>query len=221
MTTSSAYAYDPASNEFIDEAYERCGIDPAKLTVRHMRSARRSLNLMFSEWPNKGVKLWAVGQVTLDMVSSPATQTYNSATGTICILDAVLRRSSVDTPMFPMSRSEYAAIPNKTTTGMPSRFYLDRAITTPTITVWPSPENSTDDMLYWRVRRLQDVGDPSNTLDVSSRWFEPVASGLAAKLAVKFAPDRIDKLAVLAGVAFDAAHSEERERCDTQFTMGP
>ena len=173
---------------------------------------------MFSEWPNKGVKLWAVDQVTLDMVDGTAT--YNSSSGTICILDAVLRRSSVDTPMFAMSRSEYAAIPTKTTEGLPSRFYLARAITTPTITVWPVPENSTDDMLYWRVRRIEDVGTPSNTLDVASRWFEPVASGLAAKLAVKFAPDRIDKLAALAEIAFNNAHREERERGDTQMTMG-
>lgn len=219
MTTSTTYAYDPSSAEFVDEAFERCGIDPAKLTVRHLRSARRSLNLMFSEWPNKGVNLWAVDQVTLDMVAD--TETYNASTGTICILDAVLRRSNVDTPMFPMSRSEYAAIPSKTSTGLPSRFYLDRAITTPTITVWPSPENSTDDMLYWRVRRLQDVGDPSNTLDVASRWFEPVASGLAAKLSVKFAPDRARALGDLAEVSFAYAHREERERTDTQFTMGP
>lgn len=217
MTTSGTYATDFTVDDFVSESFERCGIDPAKLTVRHLRSARRSLNLMFSEWPNKGVKLWAVDQITLDMVATTAT--YNSATGTICLLDAVLRRSGVDTPMFPMSRSEYAAIPTKTTEGLPSRFYVARAAT-PTITVWQVPENSTDDMLYWRVRRLQDVGDPSNTLDVTSRWFEPVASGLAAKLAVKFAPDRIDKLMSLAELSFHAAHVEERERTDTQMTMG-
>lgn len=217
MTTSGTYAFEPLVADFVDESFERCGIDPAELTMRHLRSARRSLNLMFSEWPNKGVKLWTVDQVTLDMVDGTAT--YNSATGTICLLDAVLRRSSVDTPMFPMSRSEYAVIPSKTTEGLPSRFYVARTAT-PTITVWPVPENSTDDMLYWRVRRLQDVGDPSGTLDVTSRWFEPVASGLAAKLAIKFAPDRMKALAILAEVSFAAAHSEERERSDTQFTMG-
>ena len=218
MATSGTFSFGPSVADFVDESFERVGIDPAKLTVRHLRSARRSLNLMFSEWPNRGVKLWAVDQVTLDMIDGTAT--YNSSSGTICILDAVLRRSSVDTPMFPMSRSEYAAIPSKTTEGLPSRFYLARAITTPTITVWPTAENSTDDMLYWRVRRIEDVGNPSNTLDVASRWFEPVASGLAARLAVKFAPDRLDRLKALADEAFAYAHREEREKGDTQFTMG-
>lgn len=217
MSTSGTYDFSPSLDDFITEAFERCGVDPSKLTVRHLRSARRSLNLMFSEWPNKGVKLWAVDQVTLDMLDGQAT--YNAATATICILDAVLRRSAVDTPMFPMSRSEYAVIPSKTTEGLPSRFYFNR-IASPTITVWPTPENSTDDMLYWRVRRLQDVGDPTNTLDVTSRWFEPVASGLAAKLSVKFAPDRLKILVPLAELSFAEAHSEERERVDTQFTMG-
>ena len=218
MATSGTFAYEPSVAEWCDEAFERCGLDPAELTVRHLRSARRSLNLMFSEWPNRGVKLWAVDQVTLDLIDGTAG--YNTASGTICILDAVLRRSGVDVQMFPMSRSEYAAIPDKTTEGMPNRFYLDRAITTPTIKLWPVPENSTDDMLYWRVRRLEDVGNPSNTLDVASRWFEPVASGLAAKLAVKFAPARLDKLMALAENSFAIAHREERERGDTQMTMG-
>lgn len=218
MATSGTFSTDFTVAEWVDESFERVGLDPAELTVRHLRSARRSLSLMFSEWPNKGVKLWTVDQITLDMVSGTAA--YNTATGTICILDAVLRRSGVDTPMFPMSRSEYAVIPNKTTTGLPSRFYLARTITTPTVTVWPTPENSTDDMLYWRVRRLEDVGNPSNTLDVTSRWFEPVASGLAAKLAVKFAPDRLKNLSVLAEASFAAAHREERERVDCQMTMG-
>ena len=218
MATSGTFAYEPSVAEWCDEAFERCGLDPAELTVRHLRSARRSLNLMFSDWPNRGVKLWAVDQVTLDLIDGTAG--YNTASGTICILDAVLRRSGVDVPMFPMSRSEYAAIPDKTTEGMPNRFYLDRAITTPTLKLWPVPENSTDDMLYWRVRRLEDVGNPSNTLDVASRWFEPVASGLAAKLAVKFAPARLDKLMALAENSFAMAHREEREKGDTQFTMG-
>ena len=217
MSASGTYAYEPTVAEWCDEAFERCGLDPAELTVRHLRSARRSLNLMFSEWPARGVKLWAVDQVTLDMIDGTAT--YNAATGTICILDAVIRRSGVDVPMFAMSRSEYADIPTKTTEGMPTRFYFART-TTPTITVWLTPENSTDDMLYWRVRRLQDVGSPANTLDVTSIWFEPVASGLAAKLAVKFAPDRIKTLTALADHAFAVAKLDERERGDTQMTMG-
>ena len=216
MTTSGTYIYDDTLASFIDESFERCGVDPAELTVRHLRSARRSLNLMFSEWPNRGVKLWTVDQVTLDMVDGTAT--YNAASATICILDAVLRRSSVDTPMYPISRSAYAVLPNKTTEGKPSRFYLDRG-TTPTITVWQVPENSTDDMLYWRVRRIQDVGNPSNTLDVTSRWFEALASGLAAKLAVKFAPGRATTLTVLAENSFLLASSEERERTDTSITV--
>jgi hypothetical protein len=82
------------------------------------------------------------------------------------------------------------------------------------------PENSTDVIHYWRLRRLQDVGNPSNTLDVTSRWFEPVASGLAEKLALKFAPARHTKLALLAENAFLTAKSDERERGDLRMTIG-
>lgn len=218
MSTSGTYAYEPTVAEWCDEAWERCGVDPANLTLRHLRSARRSLNLMFSEWPNKGVKLWTVDEQTQTVTSGSAT--YNTATGTITILEMVVRRSGVDTPMYPMSRSEYAVIPNKTNTGLPTKYYQDRSRTLPTYTVWSAPENSTDVIHYWRMRRLQDVGNPSNTLDVSSRWFEPVASGLAAKLAVKFAPDRLKNLLVLAENSFALAYSEDRERGDCQFTLG-
>lgn len=217
MATSGAFATNFSVAEWCDESFERIGLDPAELTVRHLRSARRSLNLMFSEWSARGVKLWAVDEKTQTVTDGD--QTYDTAAGTITILEMVVRRSGVDTPVFPISRSEYALIPNKTNEGLPTQYYLDRARSLPTYTLWNTPENSTDVIHYWRVRRLQDVGDPSNTLDVTSVWFEPVASGLAAKLAVKFAPDRLKNLIVLAENSFAIAHREERERGDTQFTM--
>lgn len=218
MSTSGTYAYEPTVAEWCDEAWERCGMDPAKLTMRHLRSARRSLNLMFSEWPNKGVKLWTVDEQTQTV--GDGDPTYDTASGTVTILEMMVRRSGIDTAVFPMSRSEYEAIPDKTAEGLPTRYYQDRARSVPTYTLWQVPENSTDVIHYWRVRRIQDVGAPSNTLDVASRWFEPVASGLAAKLAVKFAPDRLKTLIVLAEQSFAMAHREERERGDTQMTIG-
>lgn len=218
MAASGTYAFDPRIAEFIDESFERIGLDPAKLTVRHLRSARRSLDLMFAEWNNRNVKLWAVDQQTLDLVDGTAT--YSTlATGTFAILEAVIRRSGVDTPCVPMSRSEYAAISSKTTEGLPTRFYFAR-VATPTVTLWQVPENSTDDFIYWRMRSLQDVGVPSNTADIRDNWQEALASGLAAKLALKFAPARHDKLLLLAENSFLIAKGEERERGDTTFSIG-
>lgn len=218
MATSGTYAFEPKVAEFVDEAFERCGIDPAKLTFRHLRSARRSLGLMFSDWNNVGVKLWAVDEQT--QLVTDGDPTYDTASGTITILEMFVRRSGVDTPVYPMSRSEYAAIANKIDEGLPTKYFLDRQRALPTYTLWNVPENNTDVIHYWRMRRLQDVGNPSATLDVGSNWFEAVAAGLAARLSVKFAPSRVSMLGAMDGPAFQRAYGNERERGDTHMSIG-
>jgi hypothetical protein len=213
MATSGTYAFSPEAAEFCEEAFERCGIDPAALTARHVRSARRSLDFMFSEWSNKGPHLWAVDQQSQILTASDAS--YTVPTGTIAILEMVIRRDGVDIPVFPMARDEYLAIPDKTAEGLPNRFFFDRVATAPMIYLWNTPENSTDTLYYYRMRALQDVGAASNTLDIPPRWNEAVASGLAAKLAVKYAPDRIGPLTGVANARFKEATTEDRERTPT------
>lgn len=221
MATSSTYTFDPTVAEFVDEAFERAGIPLAGLKIEHLRSARRSLNFMFSEWANPsrgGIKLWSVELVSQALTESDAS--YDCSTGTIAILEAVLRRSGNDTPVWPMSRSEYMAIPTKADEGLPTRFYFDRQRATQNLTLWQVPENSTDVLLYYRLHTLQDAGAASNTLDVGSIWYEPVAAGLAARLAEKFNYERFSTLNARAETAFNIAKSGERERVDTQFSLG-
>ena len=215
MSTTGTYAFDPAVADFVDEAFERCELDPATLTGRHVTSARRSLSFLFSEWSNLGIHLWAVDQQTQLLTASDPT--YNCPAGTIAILEMVVRRNSVDTPITPMARDEYLAIPNKTHEGLPSQYYFDRAITTPTITLWDTPENSTDSIIYYRMRALQDVGTATNTLDIPPRWFEALASGLAAKLSVKYAKDRIGPLKGEAKSQLALVMQEDRQRTPTNF----
>lgn len=214
MSTSGTYTFDPEVASFVEEAFERCGIDPASLTARHAKSARLSLSFLFSEWSNKGPHLWAVDQQ--NQLLTDADASYDAPSGTVAILEMVIRRSGIDTPVFPMSRDEYLAIPNKTTEGMPTRFFFDRGRDTPTITLWPTPENSTDRIYFYRMRCLQDVGTAASTLDIPPRWHEAVAAGLAAKLAVKYAPDRIGPLKGEAKSRFEEAKTEDRDRSPTQ-----
>lgn len=216
MTTSGTYALSLENADFIDEAMERCGIDPATLTARHLRSARRSLDLLFAEWSNLGVHLWAVDEQTQTVTDGDSTYTF--ATGSLAILDMVVRRSGVDTPVEPMARDEYAAIPDKTTEGLPSRYWLDRA--TGIYTLWTVPENSTDVIHYWRMRQLQDAGTAAQTPDVPYRWYEALTAGLAKKLAEKYAPEREGALSNKAKARFLEASQEDRERTPTRFRMG-
>lgn len=214
MTTSGTYGFSEDIQSLTDEAFERCGVDPASLTARHLKSARMSLSLLFSEWSNKGPHLWAIDQQTLTLTEGDAD--YETPVGTISILDMVLRRSNVDTPVFPMARDEYMAIPNKTTEGIVSRYWFERVMGAtagmPVLHFWNTPENSTDQIIYYRMRALQDVGGGSKTPDVPPRWQEAVVAGLAKKLAVKFAPARIGPLTGEANARFAEAKQEDRER---------
>lgn len=217
MATSGTYVYDPTVADFVDEAFERCGIDPAKLTQRHLRSSRTSINLLLAWWATKGCKLWAIEQETVNCVQSQPS--YNLDAGTIAVLDMVVRRSGLDTPVMPMSRDYYLRIPDKDLEGLPTLYYFDRQRATQTITLWNVPENATDDLIFYRLRRLQDVTAAAETLDLPYEWFEAFASGLAEFLAVKFAPDRLTLLKGLAGEKFKDAYVDNRERVDTVFTM--
>lgn len=217
MTTSSTYAgSDFEIATVIDEAFERIGIDPATLTARHLRSARRSLEYLFIEWSNRGQHLWAIDQQT---IAAPTlvvgTGTYNTPAGTVAVLEMVIRRDGSDTPIHPMARDEYLAIPNKSEQGLPNRFYFDRSRDTPTITFWNVPDSAADTIIYYRMRRLQDVGGSSYTADVPYRWQEAMVSGLAAKLAEKYAPDREGSMLAKSEAKYASAYQEDRGRHPT------
>lgn len=215
MSSSNTYTYAPEIGEFTDEAYERAQIDPAGLTARHARSARRSLNLMFSAWANEGVHLFAVDEQTQTLTDGGPS--YSAATGTLAILEAVIRRSGIDTPVTRISREDYHMIPDKTVEGMPSQVYFDRAAGT--YYLWNVPENSTDVLRYYRLRRLQDVTAASETPDVPYRWYEALAAGLAARLAGKFAKPLENDLVLKAADALAKAKREDRERVDTAVSV--
>ncbi|MBX3504409.1 MAG: hypothetical protein KF895_02945 [Parvibaculum sp.] len=212
MATSGTVAFNMTNAEIIDEAFERCGVDPSSLTVRHLKSALRSMNLLFADWANKGVKLWAVEQEELVLTAGDAD--FPAPAGTVAILEAVLRRSGADTPVIEISRQEWLDIPRKDTQGRVDRFYLERTLT-PTVHLWPVPENSTDRLIYNRMRQLEDFAAIADNPDAPARWLDALNSGLAAKLAVKFSPERLPTLQALANTAFLDAKMEERERADT------
>lgn len=217
MASSGTYAYAPDVGDVTEEAFERCGLDPALLVYRHQVSARRSMNLLFADWANKGVQLFAVDEQTTPALVA-GTASYTATTGTLQLLDCFIRRDNRDTPVYKMTRDEYAAIPDKTLgQGLPSKIWLDRA--SGVFYLWQVPENATDVLHYWRLRRLQDVTAGQETPDVVYRYFEALAAGLAAKLAVKFAPDRLSVLKAEAAEALASARLGDVEHADTTMSI--
>lgn len=220
MTTSGEYNFGSSEQvDVITEAFERIGRDPATLTSNDVDSARRSLNFMFSEWANNGPNLWAVELVSLPLVAGQ--QSYTLDASTIYITQAATRTTvsgvNNDLIVSPISRAEYLALTNKgQSAGRPTQFYLERT-NPPTLKVWPVPQDSTVTLLYYRMRTMQDAGDFTNSLDAPGRLLEAIAAGLAAKLAVKFAPDRAAMLTEMAVNAYRTAITEDRERVPVRF----
>jgi hypothetical protein len=207
MATSGTVTFRPNVEEIIAEAYERCGLNAETRTGYQAVSARRSLNLLFSEWANRGINYWAVSQNTLTL--SDGTTSYALPAGTIDIIDAVIRENSTDQTINRVTISEYNQIPNKTTEGKPSQYMIDKQYT-PTVYFWNVPDK-TYTMVYWAVNQLDDVSASNEDADVPYRWSDCICAGLASKLSLKFAPEKFQILNEMYERAFNFAASSDND----------
>ena len=284
MATSGSADFNLDMAEITEEAFERCGLE---LRMGYdSRTARRSLNLLFADWANRGLNLWTVEQITQTMAqlstssavatyplgaitmsvaasgsfsigetitggtssataeiitkptattltitvpvgtfaaaetitgsSSAATTTVSAAVSlvdcqsTVDILEVILRRSGKDIGITRVSRQEYLTTPSKTTQGRPTQVYIDRQIT-PTLTVWPTPENSTDSLIYYRIRRIQDADAATNNPDIPFRFLPCLVAGLAFHISLKKAPQRTQILKAFYEEEFERAASQDIE----------
>ena len=185
MATSGSRDFDINVAEIIEEAYERCGLEVR--TGYDAKTARRSLNLMFADWANRGLNLWTVTQATTTLTAG--TSTYTLAADVVDVLEMVLRRDGTDYELDRISRGDYLNFPDKTSQGRPSQFYLDRQIQ-PVITLWQTPDSSTDQLVYYYVRRIEDADSLTNTAALPFRFLPCMVAGLAYYLSVKRAPER-------------------------------
>ena len=207
MTTSGSRDFNLDVGEVIEEAYERCGLEVR--TGYDAKTARRSINLMFADWANRGLNLWTVKEANFTVTQG--TSSYPLASDVVDVLDVVVRRSSTDFEVQRISRGDYATVPNKTTQGRPSQYYLDRQIT-PVMYLWSTPENSTDQVRYYYVRRIEDADALVNTTDMPFRFYPCMVAGIAYYTAMKRAPDRIQMLKTVYEEEFQRAADEDQGR---------
>ena len=209
-TTSGTATFEKgfSISDIVEEAYERLGIQG--VSGYQLKSARRSLNILFQEWANRGLHYWEVANNSITLVADQATYTMfrsttdgtSSATavyGVDDVLEASYRNSNVDTPLTKISRSQYQALSNKTSTGTPSQYFVQRFIDKITITLYLTPGSSEAGKFlnYYYVKRIQDAGDYTNDADVPYRFVPCMTAGLAYYLAIKNAPDRVQMLKML------------------------
>ena len=210
MATSGSVSFRPNVEEVITESFERCGLDTQTRTGDHARSARRSLNLLFSEFANRGINYWTVTQNTLTLVSGTAN--YSLPVGTIDILDVVVRDSSSNTDQIinKITLQEYNQIPSKTNSGKPSQYMIDRQYT-PVIYLWSVPNVSTLSLNYWAMNQQEDITASNQDTDIPYRWSDTICAGLSSKLAVKYAPDKFQLLNEMYERSFSFAASSDND----------
>jgi len=214
MATSSSTDFDLDVAEYIEEAFERCGLE-AK-TGYDLQTARRSMNIMLAEWANRGLNQWTIEQRTQALTINDSE--YSLATDVIDILSLVVRRSGTDFSMTRISRDAFLNLPNKTSTGRPTQYFLDRQIT-PNLKLFPTPENSTDVIVYDALTRIQDADSQVNTMEVPFRFIPCLTAGLAYYISMKRAPDRIQFLKTVYEEEFERAMAEDRDR--SAFNVSP
>ena len=234
MAISGTYTFNPDVSELLEEAYERAGLEMR--TGYDMQTARRSLNFLMLDWQNRGLNLWTVDQpAAIDL--SKGTASYDIASGTIGLLDVIIRTddgvqdTQTDYILNRISQPTYSTIPNKLTQSRPLQYYFDRKEIldvesngddqASTITLWPVPDESSKyKVLYWRVKRVADVGsDASNTMQVPDRFLPALVSGLAYQIAIK-RPEAMNRVPFLKQdyeETYRMAADEDRVKTSARF----
>ena len=217
MATSGSSSFDLNIDDIINEAYERCG--QRAMGGYDLKTARRSLNLLFSDWGNRGVHLWKVTLNEINLVAGTAQYAVDAAVSDV--LEAYISTTALasdnantqDVSLTKIDRSAYAALPNKLATGQPSQYFVDRQ-TTPQILLYQAPDASTFTTLkFYSINRIQDAtAYNGQQADVVYRFLPCMCAGLAYYLAMKKAPDRIQTMKLIYEDEIKRALEEDGQR---------
>ena len=231
-TTSGTVIFDKnfSIDEIIEDAYERIGMQG--VSGNQLRTARRSLNIMFQEWANRGLHYWEVANNSITLVDGQAEYTMYRSTsdgtsdatavyGVDDVLEASYRNASnVDTPLTKINRSTYQALSNKTSEGQPTQYFVQRFIDRVTVTLYLTPGSSEagNTINYYYVKRIQDVGDYTNATDVPFRFVPCMVSGLAFYLAQKYQPQMVQAMKLYYEDELARALAEDGSAASTHIT---
>lgn len=223
QTYSGSYDFAPSGGEIVIAAFQRIQVRPTEITYAHLQQANMELNLLQSKMSGLQPNLWTVDLQGLPLAEGQAS--YSLPAETARITDAYIRTgsgtSTNDRMIFPISRTEYAAISNKTTQAFPNQFWFDRLIS-PTITFYPTPDGEGPyTCYYYRVRLIQDAKLPNAlNMEVPALWLDAVVAGLAHRLARVFAPhlEQIRKLD--ADEAWQLAATQDQEDVPLYISPG-
>ena len=238
-TTSGTTTFDRtfAIDEIIEDAFERIGLN--SVAGYQLKSARRSLNILFQEWGNRGIHYWEIAETNIDLIEGQAEYKFyrSSDDGTSAVstpagiygmsdvLEAQLRSNRTqttqsDSPMTKVDRSTYAAFSNKLSKGTPNQYWVQRFIDHVSISIYPTPDstNGSKDMHIYYIKRIQDIGDYTNATDVPFRFVPCMVSGLAYYLSQKYQPQLVQQMKLLYEDELARALAEDGSASSTYIT---
>jgi hypothetical protein len=213
MTTSGTYSFNPSMGESVLYSFGMCGVRRTAMVQAHFEDARMATNMLMSAWSARGVNLWAVD--LQEICLQKGVSTYAVPSNTIVMLDAYIRLNSghagIDRLILPISRTEYASYANKHQQGFPTTFWFDRLLS-PTVTLWPVPDGTQSVFKYYRLRQGQDsVLANGTSIEIPIYFWDAFTLGLAYRLALIWAPDKVPTLKPLADEAYGYAVDQNVE----------
>jgi hypothetical protein len=199
-------------------SYGMCGVRRTAMVQSHFEDARMATNMMMSAWSARGVNLWQVDKQSIQLCQGVST--YEVPSNTIVMLDAYITLNSgaaaIDRLILPVSRTEYASFSNKQSQGFPTTFWFDRLLS-PTVTLWPVPDGTQSVFTYYRLRQTQDsVLSNGTSIEIPVYFWDAFTLGLAYRLALIWAPDKVPMLKPLADEAYNYAATQNTETA-TQY----
>ena len=238
ISTTATFESTFSIDEVIEDAYERCG--QQNVTGYQLKAARRSLNILFQEWGNRGIHYWEIASTNTDLIegqveykfyrssddgTSATTTSPASVYGMSDVLEAQLRSNRTqttqsDSPMTKVDRSTYAAFSNKLSKGTPNQYWVQRFIDHVSVSVYPTPDstNASKDMHIYYIKRIQDAGDYTNATDVPFRFVPCMAAGLAYYLSQKYNPQMVQQMKLLYEDELARALAEDGSASSTYIT---
>ena len=215
-SSSGTYAFQPSIAQVTVQAFHMCGIRPTALLQEHMESARMAANFVLGDWANKGVNLWKVSPTTVQFVQGQAS--YTASPSLVEILDLYMTvpggAATTNRYLFPVSRTEFVSYPNPTQQAYPTTYWHDRTLS-PTINFYPTPDGNETSFTYYAVQQIQDAAFTNGQVaDIPYLWLNAFAKGLAAELAIMWAPDKAMMLSAAATAAWTAAALTGTENSD-------
>lgn len=221
QTTSGNFNFNPSAGELILTAFGRIQVRPSEITANHMLNARMALNLLLSEFSNTQPNLWEVNLQTMPLTQGQAT--YAVPAATVMILDLYVSSGSPSTDryLYPISRTEYASYPDKTTQSPPTVFWYDRLISQ-NVTFYPVPDgNGPYVAKFYSVRQTQDADvTGGQNIEIPYRFMEAYCAGLAWKLSEIYQPQLEDKLFARYTRALALAQTQDQENVNMYISPG-